>query len=154
MTDGKTHLEYGRNEIRKGTRSILFWATVVTVLGLFWALVAPNLLSKPGGSRIPEKARIESLRSMLDAYKLDIGSFPSAEDGLQALLTPPGDAPNWAGPYVESKSIFLDAWGHPYLYRIPSTRPGLDYDLCSGGVPKSFWGTEVVAPICNGDLAP
>ena len=80
-------------------------------------------------------------------YKLDNGRFPSTEEGLQALFTQPSGTPHWAGPYFKPKSVPLDPWKKPFTYRIPSTRPEQDYDLCSNGPEGSN------APICN-DIYP
>ena len=68
---------------------------------------------------------------MLELYKLDTGSYPSTEDGLQALVTRPGDVTNWNGPYIKGDSVPLDPWNYAYVYRDPSSRSGHDYDLCS-----------------------
>jgi len=83
--------------------------------------------------------------SILDTYKLDVGNYPTTEDGLQSLVTRPGDAEAWNGPYVKG-SVPLDPWNHPYSYRNPSAREGHDYDLCSPG-PNNNAGPE--SQICN-----
>ena len=75
---------------------------------------------------------------------LYVGSYPSTEDGLQALVSRPGDAEAWNGPYVKG-SVPLDPWNHAYSYRNPSAREGHDYDLCSPGPANG--GPE--SEICN-----
>jgi general secretion pathway protein G len=90
-----------------------------------------------------------SLASVLDLYKLDAGSYPSTQDGLQALIAKPGDVDNWSGPYIKSANLPLDPWGHPYLYQQPSTRPGLDYDLCSLGSDDKPGPPGSPGLICN-----
>jgi general secretion pathway protein G len=86
---------------------------------------------------------------VLDLYKLDVGSYPSTQDGLQALITKPDDADNWGGPYMKSANVPLDPWGHPFLYDSPSTRPGLDYDLCSLGSADKQGQPGDAGLICN-----
>ena len=119
---------------------------VIAILGLLIGLVAPAVLRQLGGARVNiAKQSIERLGSVLDLYKLDVGSYPSTEQGLIALSTRPTGASNWSGPYVKGDATPLDAWNHPYTYRSPSQRSGHDYDLCSMG-PN---GTGGDGQICN-----
>ena len=107
---------------------------VIAILGLLVTLVAPRVLSVLGGAKVSiARDSIDRLGSILDMYKLDVGSYPSTEDGLQALLTRPSGADNWNGPYVKSGTSLEDPWRHPYTYHEPSQREGHEYDLCSLG---------------------
>ncbi len=120
---------------------------VIAILGLLIALVAPAVLGQLGGAKIKiARQSVERIGQILDLYKLDVGSYPSTDDGLQALVSKPSDADNWNGPYVKG-SVPVDAWNHPYLYRNPSNRDGHDYDLCSPG-PTGNAGDSNSA-ICN-----
>jgi general secretion pathway protein G len=56
---------------------------------------------------------------VLDVYKLDVGSYPTTEEGLEALVQKPIDAANWNGPYLKGDQVPLDPWNHPYIYRNP-----------------------------------
>ena len=119
---------------------------VIAILGLLIGLVAPAVLRQLGGARVNiARQSIERLGSVLDLYKLDVGSSPSPGQGLIALPTRPTGASNWSGPYVKGDATPLDAWNHPYTYRSPSQRSGHDYDLCSMG-PN---GTGGDGQICN-----
>ena len=119
---------------------------VIAILGLLIGLVAPAVLRQLGNARVSvAKQSIERLGSVLDLYRLDVGSYPSTEQGLAALAARPTGASNWNGPYVQGGNVPVDAWNHPYTYRIPSQRSGHDYDLCSLG-PN---GTGGDAQICN-----
>ena len=121
---------------------------VIAILGLLIALVAPSVLRQLGGAKISiARQSIERIGQILDLYKLDVGNYPSGDDGLQALVTKPSDADNWNGPYVKSNQLPLDPWNHPYTYRNPSTREGLDYDLCSNG--PSGNASDTATQICN-----
>src|SRR5919197_3804645 len=74
---------------------------VVTIIALFAALVAPRMLRKSDTARITAaRAQINSFMTALGTYKLDTGTFPTTEQGLQALRTSPGNLPNWNGPYL------------------------------------------------------
>ena len=114
--------------------TLLELLVVVAILGLLVGLVAPVALRQLGGARVSiAQQSIERLSSILDIYKLDVGGFPTTEQGLQALIARPASVPRWNGPYVKGDAMPLDAWGRPYIYRSPSQRPGRDYDLCSKG---------------------
>jgi len=103
---------------------------VMVIIGLLAALVAPRLFPKLGkGKQSAAKAQIELLGQALDQYRLDVGSYPSTQEGLQALMTNPG-VENWDGPYLK-KNLPLDSWGKPYLYQQPGGHG--EYDLSSYG---------------------
>ncbi len=120
---------------------------VIAILGLLIALVAPAVLSQLGSAKTKIAAQsIERLDQILDLYKLDVGGYPTTEDGLQALITKPSDADSWSGPYVHGSGLPVDPWGHPFTYREPSDRDGHDYDLCSPG-PTGTPGSST--EICN-----
>ena len=80
---------------------------------------------------------IQAISLALDMYAVTTGSYPTTEQGLDALLNEPSTSPkpkNWSGPYAKVKNTkFLDPSGNPYKYRLPSTREGHDYDLYSVG---------------------
>ncbi len=121
---------------------------VIAILGLLIGLVAPAALRQLGGARTSiARQSIERIGQVLDLYKLDVGSYPSTEDGLQALVTRPADTENWNGPYVKDGRAPLDPWNHPYLYHNPSERAGHDYDLCSAG--PTGRNDETTHQICN-----
>lgn len=107
---------------------------VLAILGLLIGLVAPAALRQLGSAK--EKIAhqsIERLASVLDIYKLDVGSYPTTEQGLQALLTQPSGVSHWSGPYLKGESVPEDPWGRPFQYRSPSQRQGHEYDLYSLG---------------------
>ena len=129
--------------------TLLELLVVIVILGLLIGLVAPAVLRQLGHAKDSiAKQSIERISSVLDLYKLDAGSYPSTQDGLQALITKPDDVDNWAGPYVKG-DVPVDPWGHQYLYQQPSTRPGLDYDLCSLGSADKPGQPGDAGLICN-----
>ena len=92
---------------------------VVTIIGLFVALVGPKLFKAVDTAKITKaKADIEGLMGALGTYKIDNGNFPTTEQGLAALRTKPADAAQWGGPYTD-KEIPKDPWGHDYVYKFP-----------------------------------
>lgn len=107
---------------------------VITIIGLLIGLVAPAALRQLSGARVSvAKQSIERLSGVLDLYDLDMGSYPTTEQGLSALVKRPAGAENWNGPYLRGDAVPVDAWGRPYIYRSPSERGQHDYDLCSTG---------------------
>ena len=119
---------------------------VIAILGLLIGLVAPAALRQLGFARVSvAKQSIERIGSVLDMYKLDVGTYPDGEQGLSALVEKPAGVDAWNGPYLKG-GVPVDPWNHPYIYRNPSTRGGRDYDLCSNGPPGTAVGTDA---ICN-----
>jgi general secretion pathway protein G len=103
---------------------------VMVIIGLLAALVAPRLFPKLGkGKQAAAKAQIELLGQALDQYRLDVGAYPTTQEGLNALITNPG-VEKWEGPYLK-KNVPMDPWGKPYQYQSPGTHG--EYDLSSYG---------------------
>ena len=103
---------------------------VMIILGLLAALVAPKMFQKVGSSKQKAaKAQISMLGTALDAYRLDVGSYPGADEGLTALRKNPGHGA-WDGPYL-TKEVPNDPWGKPYHYECPGQHG--EYDLISYG---------------------
>lgn len=131
----------------EGGFTLLEILVVIAILGLLIGLVAPAALRQLGSARgSVARQSIERLASVLDLYKLDVGMYPTTDQGLAALSERPGDTSNWSGPYLKGQATPLDPWNHPYVYRNPSSRAGRDYDLCSLGPSGNANGD---AMICN-----
>ena len=106
---------------------------VVTIIGLFVALVGPALFKKADTARITAaRAQINSFMTALGTYKLDTGVFPTTEQGLQALRVKPQDANQWNGPYMP-QDIPKDPWGHDYIYKFPGEHGDEPDVICYGG---------------------
>ena len=105
---------------------------VIIIIGLLAALVGPRLFGKVGMAKLKAaKAQIELFGTALDAMRLDVGKYPTSEEGLKALREKPSGMENWKGPYL-SKEIPNDPWGKPYIYKSPGEQG--DYDLMSYGL--------------------
>jgi general secretion pathway protein G len=105
---------------------------VVTIISLFAALVIPKFFGKVDTARrAATHALINSFMTALGAYKLDTGTFPPTELGLQALRVKPESMAQWAGPYLP-QDVPLDPWGNPYLYKYPGEH-GDEPDVISLG---------------------
>ena len=128
---------------------------VIVILSLLAVLVTPKIINRVDDAKVTStKVQIKDITSGLNLYKLDSGSFPSTEQGLEALISKPttGTIPrNWKeGGYLDSKSIPKDSWGNPYLYLSPGEHG--DYDLCSLGADGTKGGEGKNADICNWDM--
>ncbi|HXW68537.1 MAG TPA: type II secretion system major pseudopilin GspG [Dissulfurispiraceae bacterium] len=103
---------------------------VLVILGLLAALVGPQLFPKLGkGKQSAAKAQIELFGQSLDQFRLDVGRYPTTQEGLAALVTNPG-IDKWEGPYLK-KGLPNDPWGRPYIYTCPGTHG--EYDIVSYG---------------------
>ena len=106
--------------------TLLELLVVMVIIGLLSAYVGPRLFGQIGKSEVKvAKAQIESLQKALDQYRIDVGHYPSTEQGLAALLLKPTDEARWAGPYL-AKALPNDPWGRAYQYRMPGERGELD----------------------------
>ena len=121
---------------------------VMILLGLLAALVAPKMFQKVGSSKQKAaKAQIAMFGTALDAFRLDVGRYPTREEGLEALRRNPG-LQGWDGPYLP-KEIPMDPWNRPYLYASPGERG--DYDLVSLGADGQGGGDGENADVNSWD---
>jgi general secretion pathway protein G len=105
---------------------------VILILGLLAGLVVPRLFKHVTQAKITTaRAQIAAFQTALAAYKLDTGTFPATDQGLQALRVAPTGVNNWNGPYLP-KDIPLDPWGRPYVYKFPGDH-GDEPDIISYG---------------------
>jgi general secretion pathway protein G len=146
LTRAPTRHPAGKRPLGNAGFTLLEILVVIAILGLLIGLVAPAALRQLSGARSSvAKQSIERISSILDLYKLDVGSYPSGEQGLAALVQKPSGSENWNGPYLKGESLPMDPWNHPFVYRNPSERSGHDYDLCSLGAT----GNAGQGAICN-----
>jgi general secretion pathway protein G len=125
--------------------TLLELLVVVTIIGLLAAYVGPKYFSQLGRSEQGvAKAQVEAFARALDTYRLEVGRYPSSEEGLEALLSKPANAARWNGPYLQ-KAVPDDPWGHAYLYRSPG-RTG-DFEITSYGKDGQPGGTGDAADV-------
>lgn len=128
--------------------TLLELLVVLVIIGLLVGVIAPNFFKNVNHSEITTaKAQIDALSKALDQYRLDNRSYPGSQQGLAALISRPGDASGWNGPYLR-KAVPVDPWGQPYQYKSPGQH-NLDYDLFSFGPDKALGGEGDNADIGN-----
>lgn len=122
---------------------------VIVILGILAGVVGTQVMKQPDKAKVAAaQAEISVFESALQHYALEVGDYPSTEDGLRALWEAPENAENWDGPYIE-KPDFTDPWGNPYVYVYPSTHEGYAYDLYSYGKDGKEGGEDYNADVTN-----
>ena len=134
---------------KRGDRGITLieLLVVMVIIAMFATLVGQRLFRNVERARETQaKAQISEFESVLDTFRLDVGRYPTAEEGLQALRARPGTLERWDGPYLR-KDVPLDPWQHPYVYRFPGQHG--DYDLLSLGADGQEGGEGENADVVN-----
>ncbi len=110
---------------------------VLAILTLLAGLVGPRVLNQLGGAKSKSTAvQIADIDKALEIYKLDVGRYPTNEEGLSALMKRPGSANGWAGPYLKGDEVPTDAWGHTFRYANPGPNGGIEIlSLGADGAP-------------------
>lgn len=118
-----------RKDGKKGF-TLVEMLVVMVILALLAALVGPRLFPKLGkGKMSAAKAQIELLGQALDHFRLDVGRYPTTQEGLNSLVVNPG-IEKWNGPYLK-KEVPNDPWGKPFIYQSPGSHG--EYDLLTYG---------------------
>jgi general secretion pathway protein G len=112
--------------------SLVELLVVLAIIVLLGTIAVPQLLKYLDGAKQDTAlAQIQSLGSTLDLFKLDVGRYPTQDEGLDALVVRPAEIASWNGPYLKRKNMLLDPWKHSYRYKFPGEHG--DYDLFSYG---------------------
>ena len=131
-----------------GGFTLLEMLVVLAIMGLLAAIIAPQVLKYLGTSRTQTaKVQIQNVVAALELYRLDVGHYPTQEEGLNAVITAPPTAAGWNGPYLQRPSALNDPWGQPYLYRNPGKHG--EIDVYSLGSDKQEGGTGEAADVGN-----
>jgi general secretion pathway protein G len=105
---------------------------VLTLIAIVMGIVGGNYLGQ--GEKAKQKAakiEIEQIGQTLDLFRLEVGRYPTTQEGLQALITAPTGVPNWNGPYWKKSTLPKDPWTNEYKYASPGQHGA--YDLWSYG---------------------
>lgn len=107
--------------------TLLELLVVLGIIAMLAGLVGPQVMKHMGESKVKAaKVQIEDLAQTLDMYKLDVGSYPTSEQGLDALIESPDGAQRWNGPYLRKSKIPLDPWKQEYKYTSPGEHGKFD----------------------------
>lgn len=127
--------------------TLLELLVVMSIIGLLAGYVGPKFFTHIGRSEIKAvRAQIDGFEKALDQFRVDMGRYPTTEEGLQALLAAPAEATRWGGPYLK-KAVPKDPWGQPYQYVQPGEHG--EFDLYSFGRDGQPGGTGEAADIGN-----
>ncbi len=127
--------------------TLLELLVVMVIIGLLAAYVGPKYFSQVGKSEVKTaRAQIVAFEKSLEQYRLDVGAYPTTEQGLGALVAKPAAAAKWDGPYL-AKAVPMDPWGHAYVYKSPGDHG--EIDLTSLGRDGQPGGEGLDADIGN-----
>ena len=114
---------------------------VLVILGVLAAIVVPKFSGRTEQARkTAAVSQIATFGTALDAYEVDMGSYPQGKSGVSALVQQPREGSGWRGPYLQ-KEVPVDPWGNPYIYECPGKNNTTGYDLSSMG-PDGRAGTD------------
>lgn len=139
------------DRIRPGPASggftLLELLVVLVIIGLLVGYVAPRYFSQVGKSEVKAaRAQVKALEDALDQYRLDVGHYPTTDQGLAVLNTQPAGEARWQGPYLR-KAVPHDPWGNAYQYQAPGAHG--EYDLSSLGKDGKPGGEGEAADIAS-----
>ena len=148
MTLPRNHPTSGARMPRDAGFTLLEMLVVLAIMGLLAAIIAPQVLKYLGSSRSQTaKVQIQNVDAALQLFRLDVGRFPTQEEGLGALVAAPSTAPGWNGPYLQKAAALNDPWAAPYIYRVPGKHG--DIDVLTLGSDKAEGGTGEAADVGN-----
>ena len=125
--------------------TLLELLVVMVIIGLLVGYVGPMYFKQVGKSEVKAaRAQIDSLGKALAQYRLDVGHYPSTEQGLASLVEKPPNEAKWDGPYLQ-KAVPPDPWGTPYNYKYPGDHG--EFDIISYGKDGQIGGTGEAADI-------
>ncbi len=119
--------------------TLLELLVVLGIIAMLAGIVGPQVMKHMGAAKIKAaKVQIEDISTALDMYKLDIGSYPSNQQGLIALIEKPADSKQWNGPYLRKERVPVDPWQQEYHYQQPGQHG--KFDLYSYGADEKQGG--------------
>jgi general secretion pathway protein G len=136
---------------RKDGFTLVEILVVITIIGLIMGLVGPRVLNYLSESKVKAAAiQMQSFSSALDLFYLDLGRYPTTNEGLAALVQRPAGTAGWNGPYLKNSAVPNDPWGHPYKYRSPSDHG--PFEIVSLGPSGKEGGVGAAAAIKSWEL--
>lgn len=135
------------SQLRQRGFTLLELLVVLVILGLLAGFVAPKFFKHIGHAEVQTtRDQVDALEKALDQYRIDVGHYPSTEQGLAALMERPGNESRWQGPYLR-RGLPKDPWGNAYQYRFPGEKN--EFDVFSFGKDGQVGGAGDAADIGN-----
>ncbi|MGH8478386.1 MAG: type II secretion system major pseudopilin GspG [Gammaproteobacteria bacterium] len=129
----------GKTKRRERGFTLIELLVVLVILGLLGGIVGPRVMKYLSSAKSDSaRLQIQDFAGTLDLYKLEIGRYPTTDEGLKALVEQPSDAEGWSGPYLKKKQLPKDPWGNEYSYRFPGQHG--EFDLYSLGADNAEGG--------------
>ncbi len=127
------------SQMRQQGFTLLELLVVLGIIALLAGIVGPQVMKHMGASKSKAaKVQIEDLSAALDMYKLDVGKYPTSDQGLVALVEKPADSKRWNGPYLRKTRVPQDPWAEAYHYKSPGEHG--NFDLYSYGADAKAGG--------------
>ncbi len=128
--------------------TLLELMVVLLILSLIATIAAPRVTKYMRKAKVQTASvQVDALGAAVDSFHLDTGRFPTAAEGLRALVDQPADTPGWDGPYLKKQESLFDPWGHPYRYRLPGHKN--EYDIYTLGADQREGGEGDARDIGN-----
>jgi general secretion pathway protein G len=133
---------------RRNGFTLLELLVVLAILGLLAAIVGPQVIRYLGSSKTQTASvQVKNIAASLELFRLDAGRYPTAAEGLNALIKPPASVPIWNGPYLPQASALVDPWGNPYQFKAPGDNG--EVDVFSLGSDNAAGGTGEAKDVGN-----
>ncbi len=144
----RTEVRAPRARVTARGFTILELLLVLAILAVLAGIVSTRFVGQSQAAKVKAAhTQLENLNLSLNRFEVDLGRFPSASEGLTALIERPGDDTKkaWLGPYLDGNAIPLDQWGHPWNYRFPGQHRPDGFDLWSNGPDGREGGDDDIA---------
>lgn len=126
--------------------SILELLLVLVILAVLSAIVGVRFAGQSSKAKVTAaNAQLSDFKTALGAYELQVGSYPTTQQGLESLIEEPSNAEGWSGPYLEADAVPKDQWGNEWQYRYPGTHNPDSFDLFSPGPDGREGGGDDIA---------
>ena len=133
---------------KRGGFTLLELMVVLLILALMGTIAAPQVTKYLRKAKSQTaKIQVDALSAAVDSFHLDVGRFPTGDEGLKVLVDRPSETAKWDGPYLKKRDSLIDPWGHPYLYRFPGQHG--EYDIYSLGSDNREGGEGDAADVGN-----